>query len=260
MANSYFQFKKFRIDQDICAMKVSTDACVFGAYIPIENVKSIIDIGTGTGLLALMVAQRAENCQITAIEIEELAAKQATENTSKSIWHDKIEVVHETIQKFTDNIIRLKNNEKIEEFQYKFIDKCQYDLAICNPPFFINSTLPPNKKQQLAHHTTALSFEELWDSVDKLLAANGRFIVLLPLPETQIFSELGKKYQFFATKQLSLQDSEAHKPHRFITTYQKNTNFKTDRVLETENLIIKNDHGKYTDEFITLLQPYYLYL
>ena len=241
MANSYFQFKQFRIEQDICAMKVSTDACVFGAYIPIENAKNIIDIGTGTGLLALMVAQRANNCMITAIEIDELAARQATENTNKSIWHDKIEVIQEAIQNF-------KNN------------KFQYDLAICNPPFFVNSTLPPNKKQQLAHHTTALSFEELWDSVDKLLIENGRFVVLLPLPETQIFSELGKKYQFFATKQLSLQDSQTHKPHRFITTYQKNTNFEANKVLERNNLIIKNIHGKYTNEFETLLKPYYLYL
>ncbi len=226
-------------------MKVSTDSCVFGAYISIEDAENIIDIGTGTGLLALMVAQKAESCtknsQITAIEIDELAAKQATENTYKSPWHDKIEVVQEAIQNF-------KN------------DKFQYDLAICNPPFFINSTLPPNKKQQLAHHTTALSFEELWASVDKLLAENARFIVLLPLPETQIFSELGKKYQFFATKQLSLQDSQIHKPHRFITTYQKNNNLDTNKVLQTEHLIVKDNQGKYTDEFLRLLQPYYLYL
>lgn len=255
MANSYFQFKQFRIEQDICAMKVSTDACVFGAYIPVEGAKNIIDIGTGTGLLALMVAQRANNCKITAIEIDELAAKQATENTSKSIWHDKIEVIHETIQNFTDSITNLSN-------------KFRYDLAICNPPFFVNSTLPPNKKQQLAHHTTALSFEELWESVDKLLTENGRFVVLLPLPETQIFSDLGKKYQFFATKQLSLQDSEKHKVHRLVTIYEKSTNFNVnfdanfgDNVLlAAENLIIKDIEGRYTEEFITLLQPYYLYL
>ena len=252
MANSYFQCKQFRIEQNLCAMKVSTDACILGAYISLKNIKNaknIIDIGTGTGLLALMLAQKADSdAKITAIEIDESAAKQAFENIKNSKWATQIELV----------------NKSIQEYSKANIDSnIGYDLAICNPPFFINSTLPTNKKQQMAHHTTELSFDDLWYSVEKILNKNGLFAVLLPIQETEIFTKIGKKYNFLPTQQLIIQDSPKHKPHRIITIYTKENNAHQNNdsyFTLMENLLIKDSNGIYSQSFIDLLQSYYLYL
>src|SRR5205085_2984467 len=121
-SNSYFQFKQFRVQQEATAMKVSTDACIQGAWTPIEPfVKNVLDIGTGTGLLSLMVAQRNNHILIDAIELDENAAQQATENIHASPWGDRINIVNGDIRNYTFNR--------------------QYDLIICNPPFFQNSLL-----------------------------------------------------------------------------------------------------------------------
>lgn len=243
MANSYFQFKQFRIEQGHCAMKVSTDACVFGAYIPIHDAQTILDIGTGTGLLALMLAQKVanytQNFSITAIEIDEIAAQQAKENIENSKWKNQIRVIQQSIQDYT-----------------KFGTAIGYDWIVCNPPFFVNSTLPPNTKQALAHHHTALSFEELWQVVEKLLAETGKFAVILPISESKIFTELGTQYGFSVSRQLFLQDSAKHKPHRIISIYNKNSK---EQYIE-EKLICKDENGQYTTEFVKLLQGYYLHL
>jgi tRNA1Val (adenine37-N6)-methyltransferase len=243
LANSYFQFKQFRIEQGNCAMKVSTDACILGAYTPIKNAKNIIDIGAGTGLLSLMLAQKsAENVRITAIEIDEIAAQQAIENIKNSKWATKIEVINTAIQTYSQTYFQGEN---------------LYDLAICNPPFFVNSTLPPNQKQAIAHHTTALSFEDLWQSVEKLLHKNGYFVVLLPVQETEIFSKIANLHNFVAMQQLMIQDSPKHNPHRIITIYTKKDNFD---FMIKESLLIKEIEGNYSQDFISLLKDYYLYL
>jgi tRNA1Val (adenine37-N6)-methyltransferase len=248
---SSFQFKQFTIHQNQCAMKVSTDACVFGAYIPVENAKRIIDIGTGTGLLALMLAQRNTNAKIDAIEIDSQAAQQAAENVAKSNWKSTIAIINTSIQDFT------QENQQKENQQNKL---GTYDLVVSNPPFFVSSTLPPNVKQQVAHHTTALSFEELWQAVELLITPKGHFAVLLPLPESNIFAEIGKKLGFFATQQLFIQDSSKKNPHRLITIFQKGEIKQEIKQIMQATLVIKDVSGNYTKEFIHLLQTYYLYL
>lgn len=244
---SSFQFKQFTIHQNQCAMKVSTDACIFGAYIPVENARHIIDIGTGTGLLALMLAQRNTNAKIDAIEIDVDAAKQAAENVENSNWKSTITIINNSIQNFT------QENQPKEKQQNKL---GTYDLVVSNPPFFVSSTLPPNLQQQIAHHTTALSFEELWEAVALLLSPEGNFAVLLPLTESNIFAEIGKKFGFFTIQQLFIQDSSKKKPHRLITIFQKG---ELKQPIQA-TLVIKDVSGNYTQEFIHLLKAYYLYL
>lgn len=250
MANSYFQFKQFRVEQANCSMKVSTDACILGAYAPAENAKRIIDIGTGTGLLALMAAQRSK-AQIDAVEIEKEAAKQAEQNCKSSSWAENIQVFCTTIQDFAatkaqDNLQNLQN---------------LYDLAICNPPFFNHATLPTSKAQQLAHHTIALPFADLWAAANLLLISEGKFIVLLPLPEMQLFEQIGLQYGFVPNEILIIQDSEKHKPHRKIVAFcRQNSQLLQGFETKQKILLLKNSDRSYTQDFVNLLQPYYLYL
>jgi tRNA1Val (adenine37-N6)-methyltransferase len=252
---SFFQFKKFIVYQDHCAMKVSTDACIFGAYIPLNNEKRILDIGTGTGLLSLMLAQRCnESTQIDAVELDKQAAKQAQENVNRSIWKDKITVFEDSIQNYSTNYT-LQNSQ-------------QYDLIVCNPPFFVASTLPPNLQQQIAHHTVALSFEDLWHCVTQLLDKKGKFAVLLPITETTKFTDIGTMHDFVIREQLAIQDSAKKTPHRFVSIYQKNsfiTNQSPKQIeiqqdTQKETLLIKNLDGTYSQAFTNLLKDYYFYL
>jgi tRNA1Val (adenine37-N6)-methyltransferase len=245
MPNAYFQFKQFRVEQANCAMKISTDACIFGSYLPVNQATNIIDIGTGTGLLALMVAQRSDAC-IDAIEIEAGAVQEATKNCQASAWADRIKVYHSSIQQFA------------AEKQAK--GGVLYDMVICNPPFFDKATLPPSKAQQLAHHTVALSFQDLWQCAITLLIARGRFAVLLPLPEMDLFEQIGLTKNFIPTETLFIQDSAKKSPHRKVVIFEKYDNTKQSQENKVTHLLIKHLDGSYSPDFIKLLQPYYMYL
>lgn len=244
MANAYFQFKQFRIEQDKCAMKVSTDACILGAYTAQsiqQDSQYVLDIGTGTGLISLMLAQ-AMQAQITAIEIDENAYLQAKANFEASKWADRLQIFHQAIQDFNPHI--QKTREK-------------FDLLICNPPFFVNSLKSPQKEKNLARHTDSLSFEDLLACADRLASENAKFFVLLPVLESLLFEkELNKtNYQFAITEKLLIQDKPDKQPHRVILTLGRN-----EETFIEEILIVKDINGNYTADFIRLLKEYYLYL
>jgi tRNA1Val (adenine37-N6)-methyltransferase len=235
--NSFFQFKQFRVEQGNCGMKITTDACVFGAYLPVENAQNILDIGTGTGLLALMMAQRSP-ARIDAVEIDEAAAQQAQHNFENSLWRERLAVFHTSIQDFcTQNLAY------------------QYDWIVSNPPFFVNATLSANEKRKLARHTLSLSFEDLWQSVQALLSPYGTFAVLLPPTEMQLFIGIGEKLGYFPYQITELQDTPNHKIHRQIAFFRKNAS----QQLLTVNLCIKEATGKYSPTIKSYISPYYLY-
>lgn len=243
MPNTYFQFKQFRIEQGKCAMKISTDACILGAYTAqniATNSQNILDIGTGTGLLSLMLAQ-AKEAQITAIEIEDNAYQQAKANFEASSWSNRLQVFHQAIQAFA-----LQQSE-IRAF----------DLLICNPPFFVNSLKSPQKEKSLARHTDSLPFGELLACADRLANENAKFVVLLPLVESLLFEkELNKtNYQFVITEKLLVQDKPNKQPHRVILTLGRKEEVFLEKIL-----IVKDIIGNYTADFIRLLKEYYLYL
>lgn len=231
-SNTHFSFKQFTIHQDQTAMKVTTDACILGAYTEVQNAKKILDIGTGTGLLALMLAQRSE-AQIDGIEIEEISYNQALKNVKNSIFRDKIKLYHTDIQFFTP--------------------KNCYDLIVSNPPFFQNHLKAELQARNNALHTDTLSFEELLSSVIRLLSPNGTFVVLLPLYESLVLEAMASQLGLFPNKKLSIHHREGSKILRIITTF----GFTKSETKE-EQLFIKNSDENYTTDFQRLLGDYYL--
>ena len=217
-------------------MKVCTDSCLFGAWISVEeDVKSILDIGTGTGLLSLMLAQKSD-AQIDAIEIDENAFQQAKENFSQSVWKDRLNALSGDIRKMELSL--------------------KYDMIVCNPPFYqdeLSSVLPGEK---IAKHSLHLSLIELISSIEKVLNANGKFAILLPYYRKSEFEQLAAQYHLFPEKTILIKQSTSHDFFRYAGIFSK-----TEKAAIPEEMIaIKTKHQHYTPEAIHLLQPYYLFL
>ena len=241
MPNDFFRFKQFTIQQQYCAMKVCTDACLFGAWTAstITNEKLpagyILDIGAGTGLLSLMLAQQLKNSIIHAIEIDAAAAKQAGENFVASPWGEQLYVFNTSIQSFSP--------------------AQQYDLIITNPPFFQNDLASPDAQRNIALHSHQLSLEELITAIQIHLTAEGHFAVLLPYHRTQLFEALAQSAGFNVLQKSLVQQTPKHAPFRSMLLFGR-----AKKTCEQTTIIIKEATGNYTDAFISLLKDYYLYL
>jgi tRNA1Val (adenine37-N6)-methyltransferase len=235
--NTYFQFKQFRIDQAHTAMKVSTEACILGAWAFTENPQKILDIGTGTGLLSLMLAQRFPNSQIEAVEIEKDAFRQAQQNISHSPFYATIHLHHTSIQDFAQSS-----------------KASTYDLIVCNPPFYANYLQSPDEKLNMALHQNSLPLEDLAEAIVLLLASQGRAFILLPPFFMEKFCLWAKRKNLFPQKKLHIFHSPKHPILREIAAfgfYESN--------LVSENLFIRNEKDEYTNEFKTLLKDFYLH-
>jgi len=238
MSNSWFQFKEFRVEQDRCAMKVSTDACIQGAWTPVSSsVNNVLDIGCGTGLLSLMLAQRNPGIRIDAIELDEAAAQQATENVMASPWADRIQVIQADARTFAGNK--------------------KYDLIICNPPFFNNSLLGPEQQRNHARHTLSLSYSELFDCIAANLQPSGKAVVLLPSAEHLTWEKLLVAKGWFVTQQLLISPRTGSTHNRVVSVYTP----VAAQQFQTEKLAIRQETGNdYTPEFMQLLRPFYLHI
>ena len=240
MPNQYFQFKKFIIHQDRCSMKVCTDSCLFGAWIAsaIEDknisAETILDIGTGTGLLSLMLAQKT-NAGIDAVEIDTNAFEQAIQNVNASPWNKQIKVFKADIKKWDASL--------------------KYDLIVSNPPFYQNDLLPEDDAKNVAKHSTALSLKELITITKNLLNENGTFAVLLPWFRTRLFENLATKYSLFVKEKMEVKQTPSHNYFRTMLLLQKKKTAKSE-----SELVIKNSENEYFHEFKDLLKDYYLYL
>lgn len=239
MANSYFQFKQFKIEQGQTAMKVCTDACLFGAYIKPQNKQKILDIGTGTGLLALMLAQKTA-AHITAVEIEENAYNQALENVNNSIFASQIQVIHQSIQDFAQNY----QGEK-------------FDLIVSNPPFFKNNWKATEKAKNLALHSENLDFEDLLKAVAGLLNKEGVFWVLLPAYEATVLAEKARKYNLKAIEKIQVYNHPQASVFRVMQAFAWEGR-EIHKSLIINDLCIKNLNKEYSLEFRNLLKDYYL--
>ncbi len=241
MANTYFRFKQFVINQEKCAMKVCTDACLFGAWVAqsdhIASSKNILDIGTGTGLLALMVAQES-SALINAVEIDVDAHLQAQQNFEDSLWSDRLTLYHNSIQDFSEN------------------NPTTYDAIISNPPFFINALQSDDQKKNLAKHVDDLPFDTLIKCVTDLLDKKGKFYVLLPPDSFEIFCSLAIDAGLFLLEQVNVRQTTAHGFFRVMSSFSKTRSID----LYIRELSIKDADNNYTDDFTKLLAPYYLYL
>lgn len=235
MSNQLFAFKQFSILQDKCAMKVGTDAVLLGSWVNASNAKTILDIGTGTGIIALMLAQKS-SARIDAIDIDSNAFMQAAENVNQCTWKDRIDVHHISLQQF------------IKESDHK------YDLIVSNPPYFIDSSKASEESRTNARHTDQLPFEDLLDGVLKLLNPNGKFYVILPTKEAEFFREEAEKNKLFLTK-LTRIITRADKPEkRLMMRYE----FIQRTFSESSITIEKDERHSYTDEYKELTKDYYL--
>ncbi|MDH5607955.1 MAG: methyltransferase [Cyclobacteriaceae bacterium] len=234
MPNSYFQFKNFTIQQGMCGMKVTTEGCLLGAWIPVETANSLLDIGTGTGLLPLMCAQRG-TMPVTAIEIDQDACVQADENFQNSPWRDRLSVIHSPVQTFADST------------------KQTFDLIVCNPPFFTNNLKPSDPKRNMALHTDTLPMADLIQAIAALLSDTGSAYVLYPVHESAKFEQLALQQGLYACEKLEIINNPGQKPFRMIQGFKK-----TPETLSTNSLVIRDGDGHYSDQFTQLLSPYYL--
>ena len=200
-SNPYFQFKQFRVNQGQCAMKVTLDACLFGALVNVEDSRRILDIGTGTGLLSLMAAQRS-SAHIDAVELDSEAAYQAQQNVDQSPWQHRLQVVHSAVQDLPTG--------------------AQYDTIICNPPFFENSLRAPDERRNRARHTDTLSFSQLAESIDQFLENDGMAWVLLPTVSTPSFlREINNRVSLCLYSSTAIRSSEERHSHRNVLTVKK---------------------------------------
>jgi len=233
--NNYFQFKHFRINQGQAAMKVSTEACILGSYCKHENPTNILDVGTGTGLLAMMLHQKYPQASVTALEIEENAFLQAETNVLENDFSEKIKILHQSVQEFAK-----MTSEK-------------FSLIISNPPFYKNHLLSENKNKNLALHQQTLSLQELALCIGTLLTSEGIAFVLLPPYQMQQFLAFCKIKNLFPSKILEIYHSPKHKLFRYIAA----VGFVSTE-LQIEKLYIKNDDETYTEQFRELLGDFYL--
>ena len=215
-------------------MPVCTDACILGASAAVEEAGTVLDIGTGTGLLALMVAQRSTG-QIDAVEIEEAAFRQAQQNAEQSPFASRVRVYHQCIQNFSGGA------------------SPRYDVIVSNPPFFRNYLLSPNPQRNTALHTATLSFEDLLRSVARLLHADGQFFVLLPVYEGRILETAATHFGLYTTNRLMIRHSDRHPFFRTLLTL----GWASQPIAEDELSIYASDQ-LYSDAFRLLLKDYYL--
>ncbi|SFZ89567.1 tRNA1Val (adenine37-N6)-methyltransferase [Flaviramulus basaltis] len=236
MSKSPFAFKEFTINQDQCAMKIGTDGVLLGAWSSLErNPFSILDIGAGTGVLSLMLAQRSHAELIDAIEIDDAAYEQCVDNFEQSHWGDRLFCYHASLEEFVDEID----------------DK--YDLIICNPPFYSEDYKTKNSARDMARFQDAMPFEELVFGVSKLLSKNGIFSVIIPYKEENLFISLASKFNIFPNKILHLKGNSTSKIKRSLIEFSFSEN-----TVKISELIIETERHKYTQDYINLTKDFYL--
>ena len=234
---SIFQFKQFAVSQDQCAMKIGTDGVLLGAWAPIDSrPNSILDIGTGTGIIALMLAQRSDAQQIDALEIDENAYEQAVDNFESSPWGDRLFCFHAGLDEFV---------EEPED---------EYDLIVSNPPFYVEDYRSDNAQRDLARFQEAMPFEDLVESAALLLSENGIFAVIIPFKEEENFLELAKEYELFPIKITRVKGTHKTQIVRSLLAFRR---YELS-VLSADELVIEVNRHEYTDDYIALTKDFYL--
>lgn len=236
MPNQLFQFKKFAINQSQSAMKIGTDAVLLGAWTSLHhNPFSILDIGTGTGIIALMLAQRSNAELIDAIEIDDDAYEQSVENFENSPWNDRLFCYHASLNEFA---------EEIDD---------TYDVIVSNPPFYSEDYKSENLQRNLARFSDALPFEHLVNCTSKLLSKDGLFSVIFPFKEEEKNRHLASKVGLFPNRILHIKGN----PNTDIKRSLIEFSFQKKKPMVSE-LIIETQRHQYTDDYVNLTKDFYL--
>lgn len=234
---SKFQFKQFSLEQDRCAMKIGTDGVLLGAWTPIENNPfSILDIGSGTGVIALMLAQRSNAEQIDALEIDEEAYEQSVDNFENSPWSDRLFCFHAGLDEFV---------EEPED---------EYDLIVSNPPFYTDDYKSDNEQRDLARFADAMPFEDLIEAADLLLSENGILAVIIPVKEEENFLALAKEYELYPLKITRVKGTATTEIKRSLLAFSRYEKI----AFPIDELIIETSRHQYTPEYIELTKDFYL--
>ncbi|MEZ5003721.1 MAG: methyltransferase [Chitinophagales bacterium] len=242
MSDKPFHFKQFSIHQDQCAMKVGTDGVLLGAWAPTERASSILDIGTGTGVMAIMQAQRNPLAIITGIEIDGSAAKQANFNFESCPWHSRLHLINGAIQ------------------SYAASSTSKYDHIISNPPFYDSKQFTKaqgSDERILARHTDHLSYEELIKCVDHLLVDDGQFSLIVPISAEMKIKSLADEYKFYLSQQTNVKPAMHKKEIRVLLNFSRD-----ESILPISNSITiqKGKRNEFTEEYIELTKHFYTIL
>ena len=264
MSESVFRFKKFEVEQSDAAMKVGTDGVLLGAWVRLErDHQRFLDIGTGTGLIALMLAQRIDDARrelsetvhndscrnpelsvephpvIDAVEIEPRSARQAAQNTAKSLWHSMIRVHNASIQNFTESA------------------SGRYDNIVSNPPWFVDSLRPPLAARTTARHTSDLSYDELADCVVRLLAPGGIFSVVLPYDYESLFCSVCRARGLVLSRRTEIFTTPDSRPKRLLLELGADTDGFRSTICDSIT-ISSGQHESFTEQYRSLTSPFYL--
>jgi len=234
LSNNHFSFKQFTVWQDKCAMKVGTDAVLLGAWANVTDAESILDIGSGTGLISLMLAQRSV-ANIDAVEIDNEAYAQSLDNIRKSIWFDRINVHLSSFQEFAKNTTK------------------SFSTIVTNPPFFIRSLKTDNQQRMLARHNDELPFSDILWGVSKLLTQNGTFFIILPYAESQLFIADATLHHLYCVQKLNIKPSVTKNTNRVLMKFSR-----TREKCDEKELTIRDAENNYTSDYIDLTSAYYL--
>jgi tRNA1Val (adenine37-N6)-methyltransferase len=228
-----FYFKQFNIEDNRCAMKVGTDGVLLGAWVDVAKVNTVLDVGTGSGVIALMLAQRTPTeTQIDAIEIDKACAEQAQENVQQSPWAKKIIVHHSLLQEF--------HSSK------------KYDLIVSNPPYFNNSLPPPERARADARHTDMLPHHELLAHTKQLIAPAGRLAVILPFAEGKAFISMASITGLFCVRQCSFYSRQGKPQERWLLEFALEP-----RTFKIEKLLLFADDNNWSEDYKDLTRDFY---
>jgi len=236
MSNKPFQFKEFKIHQDKTAMKVGTDGVLLGAWVKTKSAYfSVLDIGAGTGLIALMLAQKSNAEVIDAIELNDEAYEQTVENFELSNWGDRLFCYHASLQEFVDEI------------------EDEYDLIVSNPPFYTSTYKELSEDRAMARHTESLTYDELLAGTSKLLSAIGSCAFIIPFSEEENFIKIASENNLFPNRITNVKGTENAPIKRTLLqlSFQETE-------IEANELIIEIERHKYTQDYIDLVKDYYL--
>jgi tRNA1Val (adenine37-N6)-methyltransferase len=230
-----FKFQQFAVSDQNSAMKVNTDAVLLGSWCDADNSKMVLDIGTGCGIIALMIAQRS-NARVDAIEIDPKSIKEARENFLASAWGDRLNAIPQSLQ------------------QYAPMASNRYDLIVCNPPFFQNSLTSPKEDKTIAKHDILLTLEELIAGVSSMLADSGIFSLVLPPVQTKKFVKLANLSGFYVKRQLMIRPKHSKPVNRVLTEFVRNRSANP----ELGEISLRNEDNTFSAEHDNLTEGFYL--
>jgi tRNA1Val (adenine37-N6)-methyltransferase len=235
MSADKFEFKQFTVNQSKCAMKVGTDAVLIGAWVETTNAQNILDIGTGTGVIAIMMAQKSQ-AGIVAIDIDALACEQSRENIQNSPWPNRIQVINQSLQ------------------QYAASNEQKFDLIVSNPPYFVDAYKSAEESRNQARHNDQLPFIDLVKCAINLLNPHGRICIILPTKESLKFRELAAANKLFLTKIMHIKTTLYKDEKRQLLQFE----LINKKLIEETLVIEKEERHSYSEEYKALTKDFYL--